>query len=130
MRRAQDKSFTERKKCPKNMTWPFRAYLPVLAPALMLLLPTSPAPLPSTHQLLTHFPKKHLLPFTKTHIFLTRLTTTSITTVLLLLSSKYYLRRHQTQANSYYQMIISRFMSTHVIVILLYLLPSNILIYT
>jgi hypothetical protein len=27
---------------------------------------------------LTHFPKKHPFPFTKTHIFLTRLTTTSI----------------------------------------------------
>ena len=72
--------FYGEKRMSKNMTWPFRAYLPVLAPALMLLLPTAPAPLTShlTQQLLTHSPKKHPFPTTKTHIFLTRLTTTSI----------------------------------------------------
>jgi hypothetical protein len=40
--------FYGEKRMSKNMTWPFRAYLPVLAPALMLLLPTAPAPLTST----------------------------------------------------------------------------------
>ncbi len=40
--------FYGEKRMSKNMTWPFRAYLPVLAPALMLLLPTAPAPLPPT----------------------------------------------------------------------------------
>ena len=68
---ARRTSLLRREKNVKNMTWPFRAYLPVLAPALMLLLPTAPAPLTShltqlnnswpTPQKSIHFlPQKHI----------------------------------------------------------------------